>query len=125
MKVYSFEKLEVWKGSRDFVLKVYKLVDNFPNSERYGIVDQLKRSAVSIPTNLAEGTGRNTGKDKVYFTQIAFGSLMECLNLLIISNELGFVKKSDLSNLRKDIETISTQLSNYRRSQLSKSLNRL
>jgi four helix bundle protein len=125
MKVYSFEKLEVWKGSRDFVLKVYKLVDNFPNSERYGIVDQLKRSAVSIPTNLAEGTGRNTGKDKEYFTQIAFGSLMECLNLLIISNELGFIKKSDLSNLRKDIETISTQLSNYRRSQLSKSLNRL
>ena len=123
MKVYQFEKLEVWKGSRDFVLKVYKLVDNFPNSERYGIVDQLKRSAVSIPTNLAEGTGRNTGKDKAYFTQIAFGSLMECLNLLIISNELGFIKKSDLSNLRKDIETISTQLSNYRRSQLSKPLN--
>ena len=119
MKVYSFEKLEVWQLSRKFVKDIYNLTEKFPSSERYGMVDQLKRAAVSIPTNLAEGSGRNTTKDKAYFTQLAYGSLMECLNLLILSVDLGYILQEELENLRKDIEVLSKKLSNYRRSQLN------
>ena len=75
MKKYSFEKLEVWQLARKFVINIYKLTEKFPSSEKYGIIDQLKRAAVSVLTNLAEGSGRNTDKDKAYFTQLAFSSL--------------------------------------------------
>ncbi len=119
MKVYSFEKLEVWKLSKEFVIEVYNLIEKFPQTEKYGIVDQLKRAAVSVPTNLSEGCGRNTGKDKAYFTQISYSSLMECLNLLIISKDLNFITDNELTILRSKIEVISKKLSNYRRSQLN------
>jgi len=119
MKTYSFEKLEVWKLSKELVIKIYNAVSKFPHSERYGIIDQLKRAVVSIPTNISEGSGRNTGKDKAHFTQMAFGSLMECLNLLIISLELGFISEKELGSFRADIEIISKKLSNLRRSQLN------
>lgn len=119
MRRYSFEKLEVWKLSKDFAVTVYNLVEDFPTSERYGLVDQLKRAAVSVPTNLAEGSGRNTSKDKAHFTQISYGSIMECLNLLIISRELRFISEETLFALRKDIETITFKLSNLRKSQLN------
>jgi four helix bundle protein len=60
MKIYSFEKLEVWMLSKKFVLRIYKLTGGFPDCERYGLVNQLRRAAISISTNLAEGSGRNT-----------------------------------------------------------------
>ena len=107
MKVYSFEKLKVWQLARKFVINVYKLTEKFPASEKYGIVDQLKRAAVSVPTNLAEGSGRNTNKDKAYFTQLAYGSLLECLNLLILSFDLGYILQEKLESMRKDIECLS------------------
>ncbi len=118
MHKYSFEKLEVWRLSIEFVKKIYKLVENFPNSEKYGITDQIKRAVVSVPTNLSEGSGRNTGKDKAHYTQMAYGSMMESLNLLIIAKELCFIDEDTLDNLRLDIEVITTKLSNLRRSQL-------
>lgn len=109
----------MWQLARKFVINVYKLTEKFPSSEKYGIIDQLKRAAVSVPTNLAEGSGRNTDKDKAYFTQLAFSSLMECLNLLILSSDLGYILKEELASIRNDIELISKKLSNYRRAQLS------
>ena len=119
MKEYSFEKLDVWKLSKELSLKIYKITEKFPESEKFGLTSQLRRAAVSIPTNLSEGSGRSTGKDKAYFTQLAFSSLMECLNLLIIANELKFITENDLKNLRELIEVLSQKLSNYRRSQLN------
>jgi four helix bundle protein len=74
MKVYSFEKLEVWKISKEFVKYIYKITDKFSYNERRGIIDQLQRAALSIPNNLAEGSGRITAKDKAKYTHIAYGS---------------------------------------------------
>ncbi|MEA3501120.1 MAG: four helix bundle protein [Candidatus Marinimicrobia bacterium] len=119
MKKYSFEKLEVWVLSKEFVKNIYKITSKLPQSEKYGIINQLQRACVSVPTNLSEGSGRNSGKDKAYFTQIAYGSLMECLNLLIIANELEFIQKEYIDTMRKDIEIISKKLSNLRRYQLN------
>ena len=118
MKIYSFEKLDVWKSAKEFVKHIYKLTQNFPNREKYGIVDQLRRAAISIPNNLAEGSGRTTGKDKARFTQISYGSLMECLNLIIISDELNLINPNDCEILHNEVENISRKLSNLRRSQL-------
>ena len=118
MKEYSFEKLDVWKIAKEFVKHIYNLTQDFPSREKYGIVDQLRRAAISIPNNLAEGSGRISGKDKARFTQISYGSLMECLNLIIISSELNFIEQSDCKSLRDEVEAISRKLSNLRRSQL-------
>jgi four helix bundle protein len=119
MKEYSFERLDVWKQSKNFVVKIYHLTDNFPSEEKFGITSQLRRAAISVPTNLAEGSGRKTNKDKAHFTQIAFGSLMEVLNLLIIATELGFINNVNFKTLREDLEEISKMLSGLRNSQLN------
>jgi four helix bundle protein len=119
MKEYSFEKLEVWQLAKKFVIRIYKASNKFPDSEKYCIVNQLRRAAISIPNNIAEGSGRVSGKDKANYTQIAFGSLMECLNLIIISHELNFIDDKKTQILRNDIEILSRKLSNLRRAQLS------
>ena len=119
MREYSFGKLEVWELSKEFVKHIYDLRSKFPKSEKYGFINQLRRASLSIPTNLSEGSGRKTGKDKAYFTQISYGSLMECLNLIIIANELKFMTEQDLIKIRKDTDIISKKLSNLRRYQLN------
>jgi len=119
MKEYSFEKLEVWKLAKKFSLKIYTITEKYPDSEKFGLTSQLRRASVSISTNLAEGSGRNTGKDKAHFTQLAFGSLMECLNLLLISKDLELISEVEINSLRLEIDEISKKLSNYRRSQLN------
>ena len=119
MKIYSFEKLDVWKRSNDFVDKIYELAADFPKDERFCLTSQLKRAALSISNNLAEGSGRITPKDKANFTQISFGSLMECLNLIITANKREFISNDQLINLRNDIDNIAQMLSKLRRSQLS------
>ncbi len=80
MYKYSFEKLEVWKESIELVEEVYELTDTFPSDERFGLISQMKRSAVSIASNISEGTSRNTNKDKAHFTTMSYSSAMELLN---------------------------------------------
>jgi len=96
--------LEVWKLAKELSRVVYKITGSFPGEEKFGLVSQLRRASVSIATNVAEGTGRITKKDKVHFTQIAYGSLMEVLNLLIISNELTYINDEELLTIREKIE---------------------
>lgn len=74
MYVFSFEKLEVWLNSKSFVLNIYKLTSKFPSNEIFGITSQIKRSSSSIATNIAEGTSRNTNKDKAHFLTISYSS---------------------------------------------------
>ena len=120
MKVYSFEKLDVWKISKEFAKHIYKITDNFPYNERKGIIDQLQRAALSVSNNIAEGSGRITAKDKARYTHIAYGSLMESLNLIIMSNERFLINDQTYKKLRIEIEEISRKLSNLRRAQLTK-----
>lgn len=110
MKEYSFEKLEAWQISRSFVARLYFITSNFPESEKFGIINQIRRAGISITSNLAEGTSRNSYKEKVRFIEISFSSLMEVLNCLIISKDCGWVSDNDLEDLRKDIDVISYKL---------------
>ena len=119
MKVYSFEKLEVWKISKEFAKRIYMITDKFPYTERKGVIDQLQRAALSVPNNIAEGAGRITAKDKAKYSNIAYGSLMECLNLIIISKERFLINDEIYMSLRSEIDEISRKLSNLRRAQLN------
>ncbi|MEM1136937.1 MAG: four helix bundle protein [Bacteroidota bacterium] len=115
---YSFEKLEVWQLSKLLTKKIYVVTTNFPEEEKFGIISQIRRAAVSVTCNLAEGSGRKTGKDKAHFTQIAFSSLLEVLNLLIVSVELGFLKVEEYSELRREIEEMGNKINALRNAQL-------
>lgn len=118
MKVYSFEKLNVWKESLELVTSIYKISKVFPAEEKFGLVSQIRRASVSIPSNLAEGTSRKTNKDKAHFTTISFSSTMEVLNQLIISKELNYISENDYILVRQKIEKITNMLNSLRNSQL-------
>jgi len=118
MYTFSFEKLEVWKCSVDLTKSIYGLTNSFPENEKFGLISQLRRASVSISSNLAEGTSRSTNKDKAHFTTLAFSSLMEVLNQLILSKELNFISENDYKKLRESISKISNMLNALRKSQL-------
>ena len=90
---YSFEKLMVYQTARKLVKKVYILLRRFPTEERYGLCDQLRRSIVSVPSNIAEQSGRTSIKEKVHFLEIAYGSLMEAYCQLDLAFELVYITK--------------------------------
>jgi four helix bundle protein len=118
MKTFSFEKLKVWQKSRYLAVRVYKFTKHFPEDERFGLVSQMRRSVVSISSNIAEGSGRHNSKDKARFTEIAFGSALELLNQSIISSDLEYIKKDDYLNIKKEISEITAMLDGLRKSQL-------
>ena len=104
------KNLEVWKLSVDFVKDIYTLTTNFPDEEKFGIISQLRRAVVSIPTNIAEGAARSTKKEFRNFLYIASGSLSEIDTLLTISKELGFIKESQLDALNEKLVKIDIML---------------
>ena len=116
---FTFEKLDVWRKSRKLVKEIYALTASLPNIERYALADQIRRSAISIPSNIAEGSGRPSVKERVRFTEIAYGSLMECYNQLILSVDLGYTDYAQLEDLKPNIEEVAKMLSGFRRSLLA------
>ena len=112
--IFSFEKLDVWQLSREYVKFVYQLLKKFPREEQYAICDQIRRAVVSVPSNVAEGSGRSSYKEKVHFLEIAGGSLMETYCQLILSNDLGYVSDEDMSAVKSKTATISKLLNALR-----------
>jgi four helix bundle protein len=117
--VYPFEKLRVWGDARQLVQKVYRLTRTFPRAEIYRFISQTNRAAVSVATNLAEGSARTSRKDQAHFSQLAYSSLTELACLLVLAVDLKFAAADDETRLRDEIETISRQLNALRNAQLS------
>ena len=92
----NHKDLEVWKKSIELVTEIYSITKSFPKDEQYGIVAQIRRAAVSIPSNIAEGAARYSTKENLRFLDISCGSLAELETQLIISEKLGYVKSGDL-----------------------------
>lgn len=90
----DYKKLKVWEKSHQLTLELYNELKGFPNDEMYGLTSQIKRSSSSIPTNIAEGSGRNTNKDFARFLSIAYGSTNELEYQIILSVDLLFLEKS-------------------------------
>lgn len=110
-KILSYKDLQVWKDSMDFVVDIYRLTQNFPHSELYGLTSQLRRSSVSVPSNIAEGSGRKYTKEYVRFLYISKGSLFEVETQLEISSRLGYTKNADYFSERiKHIRVMLTSL---------------
>ena len=119
MYLFSFEKLNAWQESIKMIKMLYKQTKEFPADERFGLTSQMRRSSVSVASNLAEGTSRQTNKDKAHFTTMSYSSLMELLNQLIIARELEFIEEKEYLKLRKMIEKIANLTNALRKSQMS------
>ncbi len=102
------KELNVWKQSVDFVVDIYRSSASFPKEEMFGLTSQMRRSAVSIPSNIAEGSARKNDAETIQFLHVALGSASELETQLIISNKLGFI--NDVSNQLKVITEIKQQL---------------
>jgi four helix bundle protein len=99
----SYTDLDVWKKARELVKEVYLVTRSFPKEELYGLTNQMRRAAVSVPSNIAEGHGRNTSKDSLQFFYIARGSLYELETQVFVSFDLEFIIQNDLDSLIDDI----------------------
>ena len=111
---FSFEKLEVWQEARKLVVDTYALVRKFPKEERYALGDQIRRAVVSVPSNIAEGSGRVSLKEKIHFLEIAYGSLMEVYCQLQIAADLKFINETDIESIRPRFSLISSMLTALR-----------
>ncbi|WP_291783858.1 four helix bundle protein [Cecembia sp.] len=99
----NYKELDVWKRSIKLAVSIYQHTSTFPMEEKFGLISQLRRCVVSVPSNIAEGSGRKTNKEFSQFLSIAYGSLCELDTQITISIELGFLKKSELEEIEKEI----------------------
>jgi len=95
--MHNFKELKIWNKAVELSVNVYKATSLFPKDDKFGLISQIKRSAVSIPSNIAEVAGRNSHKEFIYFLSIANGSSFELQTQLIISNRLNFIKTEELN----------------------------
>ena len=107
---YAFESLEVWQKSRKFVKSVYQLTSTFPTEEKFGMTSQIRQACISVSSNIAEGSTRWSRKDQARFYEIAYGSLIEVLNQMILSYDLNFIEDDFLKEIRTDIDVIGRML---------------
>ena len=116
MHVYSFEKLEVWQLSRKLVSVVYNMTTTFPTDEKFGLINQLRRASVSIASNIAEGSSRNSLKDQIRFIEVAYGSLMEVYTQFCLASDLAYISKENIDELNLLIKELSNKLNSLKNS---------
>lgn len=122
--IKNFTDLQVWQEAHKFVLGIYEITKKFPDEEKFGLITQLRRAAISITANIAEGFSRFYFKDKVRFYYIARGSVSETLNLLIISKDLGLLEKrlfEEMTQHNAEVISLINGLINSILKQVSKS----
>ena len=108
--VYSFEKLKVWQEAKKLVIDVYHLLDGFPRFEKYALCDQIRRAIVSVPSNIAEGSGRRSLKEQIHFLEIAYGSLMETYNQLLIAIDLTYITEESVEAIKPSIDAVAKMI---------------
>lgn len=109
----DFKELHFWKKSIDMAKDIYELTKSFPHEEKFGIISQIRRSVVSISTNISEGCGRETTKDFKNFLNISMGSVKETENLLHLSRELGYINLTDFNALNQKLIEIAKMLNGF------------
>lgn len=108
--MHRFKELNVWKKAMIVSEMVYECIANFPKDERYGITSQISRSAVSIPSNIAEGAGRGSNKEFIQFLNIALGSSFELETQLILANKFKYLNQENLENITKEINDVQNMI---------------
>jgi four helix bundle protein len=106
----NYKELKVWQKAYGLCLEIYRITRSFPREERYGLTLQIRRAALSIASNIAEGYGRKTRKEYIQFLYIAYGSMCELETQILISGDLGHIRANDLDILLKDIREVERML---------------
>jgi len=114
--MHRFKDLEIWKLSRQFCSEIYNITSNFPDSEKFGLTNQLRRTSVSVPSNIAEGYSRSSNKGFSRFLEIAIGSVFEIETQLLISFDLGYINQVKLDKLCFNLDRIVKTASKFRSS---------
>ena len=107
---YSFEKLKVWQEAKKLVVEVYQLLDSFPEFEKFALCDQIRRAIVSVPSNIAEGSGRKSLKEQIHFLEISYGSLMESYNQLLIAVDLAYISEESVDAIKPSIDAVAKMI---------------
>lgn len=114
--MFGFQKLEVWRKAIEYADFLYEITETFPDRERFGLTNQLRRAGVSISSNIAEGNSRSSDKEFSRFLEIAYGSLMETLSQLFIARRRQFVDENSFRELYSEGEELARMLSGLRSS---------
>ena len=113
--MHNFKELKIWKKSIKLTENIYSLLVEYPDFEKYGLTNQMRRSAVSIPSNIAEGSGRESNKDFKRFLAISLSSSYELETQLILSFELGFISEKDFNNVSGELKEIQKMIYGFRK----------
>lgn len=111
MKQNTFRDLDAYKAGKVLIKEVYRLLKKFPKEEQYAMCDQLRRAAISVTSNIAEGSGRNTNKEKMRFLEISYGSLMEVLSQMDVACDLEYITTEEFNNIEVLVENVGRPLS--------------
>ena len=114
--MFRFQKLHAWQKAMDWAQRIYALTDSFPDHERFGLTAHLRKSGVSVPSNISEGSGRPSDKDFARFLEISYGSLMEGVCQCMLAERLGYLSAEDLASLESEAEELARMLSGLRNS---------
>jgi four helix bundle protein len=115
MAVKDYRELIAWQKAMDLVERVYSITKRFPREELYGLISQIRRASVSIPSNIAEGQARRTTKDFLHFLAVSYGSLKEVETQILIAERLGYIQQEDVAlslNLTKEVAQLISGLTN-------------
>ena len=116
MNDFFYKKLDAYQIAKEFTLYVYSLVRKYPSYEQYAICDQLRRAAVSVPSNIVEGMGRMAIKERIHFLEISYGSVAEVLCQLDLSQSLGYISEEELYNAEEIAKRLTKVMSGLRKS---------
>ena len=106
----NYKELKVWQRSYQLCLEIYKITKRFPNEEKYGLTSQIRRAAVSVPSNISEGYGRKTTPEYIRFLYIAYGSNCEMETQILLSGDLGYIETDKLENLQERMGEVERML---------------
>ena len=112
--MHNYKNLHIWQDGIKLARRIYEITSTFPANEKYGIVSQMTRAAVSIPSNIAEGAGRNSNKEFAKFLSIAIGSIFELHTQVVICEQIGYIDSETIKELDQQIYTLQQQINTYK-----------
>lgn len=113
--MFAYQKLEVYQASKELAKCTCSITNSFPKAEQFGLTSQMNRAVISIPSNIAEGSGRSSDKEESHFLSIALGSLMELSCQIEIVFEIGYIKRNTYENFIKKCKNLSVKLGNFKK----------
>ena len=118
--IFNFQKLEAWQKARQFVRSTYTISKKLPKEELFGLTNQMRRSAVSVVANIAEGTSRQTSKDQAHFISMSYSSLMETISHMTVAFDQKYISEKEFTELQREAYRLAQILSALRRAQLKR-----